>query len=91
MNKKQIGGLVIAAVLFIVVGVSSVLTNTWSEKLLSDSMGDLLTDVGGFHPPSGDYIAVVTVQGTIQEQTETGLFDVPVGYQHITTDRKSVV
>ena len=42
MNKKQIGGLVIAAVLFIVVGVSSVLTNTWSEKLLSDSMGDLL-------------------------------------------------
>ena len=27
----------------------------------------------------------MTVQGTIQEQTETGLFDVPVGYQHITT------
>ena len=85
MNKKQIGGLVIAAILFIMVGVSSVLTNTWSEKILKESMGELLTEVDGFNPPSGDYIAIVTVQGTIQEQTETGVFDVPVGYQHITT------
>ena len=85
MNKKQIGGLVIAAILFIMVGVSSVLTNTWSEKILKESMGELLTEVDGFNPPSGDYIAIVTVQGTIQEQTETGVFDLPVGYQHITT------
>ena len=38
MNKKQIGGLIIAAVLFIAVGVSSVLTNTFSERMLADSM-----------------------------------------------------
>ena len=100
MNKKQIGSLVIAAILFIMVGVSSVLTNTFSETVMKESMKELLTDSSDFNPPSEDYIAVVTVQGTIQEQTETGLFDVPVGYQHITTldyidnlmrDRKSVV
>ncbi len=85
MNKKQIGGLVIAVILFIMVGVSSVLTNTFSETVMRESMKELLTDDSGFNPPSEDYIAVVTVQGTIQEQTETGIFDVPVGYQHITT------
>ena len=85
MNKKQIGSLVIAEILFIMVGVSSVLTNTFSETVMKESMKELLTDSSDFNPPSEDYIAVVTVQGTIQEQTETGLFDVPVGYQHITT------
>ncbi len=85
MNKKQIGGLVIAAVLFIIVGASSVLTNTFSERMLRESMDELLTNSSSFNPPSGEYIAVVTVQGTIQEQTETGMFDVPAGYQHITT------
>ena len=85
MNKKQIGGLIIAAVLFIAVGVSSVLTNTFSERMLADSMEQILTDSVGFDPPSDDYIAVVRVEGTIQEQTAAGMFDVPVGYQHITT------
>ena len=85
MNKKQIGGLIIAAVLFIAVGVSSVLTNTFSERMLAESMEQILTDSVGFDPPSDDYIAVVRVEGTIQEQTAAGMFDVPVGYQHITT------
>ncbi len=85
MNKKQRGGLIIAAVLFIAVGVSSVLTNTFSERMLADSMEQILTDSVGFDPPSDDYIAVVRVEGTIQEQTAAGMFDVPVGYQHITT------
>ena len=85
MNKKQIGGLIIAAVLFIAVGVSSVLTNTFSERILADSMEQILTSSVGFNPPSDDYIAVVRVEGTIQEQTAAGMFDVPVGYQHITT------
>jgi len=85
MNKKQIGGLVIAVILFIIVGVSSVLTNTFSDRMLKESMTELLADSSEFDPPGEEYIAVVTVQGTIQEQTETGVFDVPVGYQHITT------
>lgn len=85
MNKKQIGGLVIAVILFIMVGVSSVLTNAFSNRILMNSMEDLLTDSDGFNPPVNDYIAIVRVQGTIQEQTQTGMFEVPVGYQHITT------
>lgn len=85
MNKKQIGGLVIAVILFIMVGVSSVLTHAFSDRILMDSMEELWRDGAGFNPPLNDYIAIVRVQGTIQEQTTTGMFEVPVGYQHITT------
>ena len=48
-------------------------------------MEQLLTTSAGFDPPGDDYIAIVRVEGTIQEQTVTGMFDVPVGYQHLTT------
>lgn len=43
MKKKQIIGLVVAAVLFIAVGVSSVLTNAFSQKLVDQSVGNMLT------------------------------------------------
>ena len=43
MKKKQIGGLIIAAVLFIAVGISSVLTNTVSQRMLESSVETLLT------------------------------------------------
>lgn len=36
MNKKQTIGLVVAAGLFILIGVSSVLTNTFSQKALDE-------------------------------------------------------
>ncbi|MGF0033209.1 signal peptide peptidase SppA [Bariatricus sp. SGI.154] len=85
MNKKQIGGLVIAVVLFIVVGVSSVLTNAFSQGILEESAGELLTGKFEFNPPADDYIAVVRVEGTIQEQTKTSAFEVAAGYQHTTT------
>lgn len=95
MNKKQIGGLIIAVILFIITGVSSVLTNTFSSRLLEsklleselleDSMEEMLTGSVKFQPPSEDYIAVVKVVGTIQEQVETGVFDTAQSYQHITT------
>ena len=85
MKKKQIIGLVIAAVLFIAVGVSSVLTNTFSQKMLNDSVGQILTGDYRFNAPLSDYIAIVRVEGTIQEQASTGIFDIPEGYQHQTT------
>ena len=83
MKKKQIGGLIIAAVLFIAVGVSSVLTNAVSERMLESSVETLLTGNYTFNAPLSDYIAVVRVEGTIQEQTSTGALD--SGYQHTTT------
>ena len=88
MKNKQIIGLVVAVVLFIVTGVASVFTNTLVQGALEDSMesvGTLLTGGLIFDAPSTDYIAVVDVVGTIQEQTETDIFTEVTGYQHTTT------
>lgn len=85
MKKKQIGGLIVAAVLFIVVGVTSVLTNTVSQNLLQASMVEMLTSDYGYDTPNYDYIAVVEVVGTIQEQTAASIFEIAEGYQHTDT------
>lgn len=89
MNKKQIGGLVIAAVLFIITGISSVFSNAIANYTAAERAADAVENVlaGGarFHAPSTDYIAVVRVEGTIQEQTEASLFETAAGYQHTTT------
>lgn len=85
MKKKQIGGLVIAVILFIITGVISVLTNAFSQGILEESVGQILTGEFEFNPPADDYIAIVRVEGTIQEQTQTGVLETASGYQHITT------
>lgn len=89
MNKKQIIGLIVAVALFIVTGVTSVLTNTISEKMVGDStkqIEELLTGDVKFNAPSNPYIAVVKVKGTIQEQIETDMFTTMTDqYQHTTT------
>lgn len=87
MKKKQIIGMTVAAALFIIIGVSSVISNTFSQKSLEKSMEEAISLTGGFDfdAPIKDYIAVVDVVGTIQEQVETGIFDTPAGYQHVTT------
>ena len=87
MKKKQIIGLVVAAALFIVVSAASVFTNNISKNLLQSSVEDAI-DLGGsyqFDPPSGNYIAIVRVEGTIQEQTESSAFETSSGYQHDST------
>ena len=61
------------------------LTNTFSQKMLNDSVEHILTGDYRFNAPLSDYIAIVRVEGTIQEQTQTGIFDSPEGYQHLTT------
>lgn len=87
MNKKQTIGLVVAAGLFILIGASSVLTNTLSKKALDESVTEVLslTDGVEFNAPKTDYIAIVNVVGTIEEQTERGAFDTEQSYQHVTT------
>lgn len=88
MSKKQIGGWVIAVVLFIVTGVTSVLTNTLAERSTAnvvDTVEKMLTGGVTFNAPASDYIAVVRVEGTIQQQMATSLFEAPAGYQHLTT------
>ncbi|MGN1377960.1 MAG: signal peptide peptidase SppA [Dorea sp.] len=85
MKKKQIVGLVIAVVLFIITGVASVLTNAFSRQIFEESVGDIITGSYEFNPPVNDYIAIVRVEGTIQEQADTNAFGEAVGYQHATT------
>ncbi len=87
MNKKQTIGLVVAAGLFILIGVSSVLTNTFSQKALDESVKEALSLTGGmeFNAPKEDYIAVVNVVGTIEEQIAAGVFDTEQSYRHTTT------
>ncbi|MFV0362248.1 MAG: signal peptide peptidase SppA [Suipraeoptans sp.] len=86
MKKKQIIALIVTAVVFIVVGASSVLTNTWSKNILSNSTTELLTGGMQFTAPTSDYIAVVNVVGTIQEQTDSSsLLSSTEGYMHTST------
>lgn len=85
MNKKQIIGLVVAAVLFIVTGISSVFSNRLAEKTILDSAAQVLSGGYTMNTPHKDYVAVVKIEGTIQQQTETSLFETAAGYQHDTT------
>lgn len=85
MNKKQMGGLILAVVLFIATGVISVLTNVTAQNRLADVAGEILTGGYELNAPNSDYIAVVKVEGTIQEQTASSLFETAEGYQHTTT------
>lgn len=89
MNKKQIVGAVVAAVLFIAIGVSSVLTNTVSQGILGNTQEQVQQMLAGgvtLDAPTSDYIGVVSVEGTIQEQTEsTSLTGISTGgYKHNT-------
>mgnify|MGYP002672827058 FL=1 len=87
MKKKQIIGLVVAAALFVGVSAASVFTNTISKNLLQSSADDII-NLGGsyqFDPPSEDYIAIVRVEGTIQEQSGSSTLEASSGYQHDST------
>ena len=85
MKKKQIIGIVVAAVMFIITCAASMLTNGLMDRIFGSVSSEILTGGVEFSAPLEDYIAIVSVTGTIQEQTETGLFDVAEGYQHTTT------
>ena len=85
MKTKQIIGLIVAAAVFIVTGAASVLTDALSERILGDTAKELFTGGVEFSSPMEDYIAVVRVEGTIQEQVDAGLFTELEGYQHTTT------
>lgn len=88
MSKKQIGGLVAAVALFILTGITSVFTNTIAERSTTsmvENMEKILDGGVTFDAPQSDYIAVVRVEGTIQQQTAPSLFESSAGYQHSTT------
>jgi len=85
MKKKQIIALVIAVALFIITGVSSVLTNSLANKSMSEEIETLLHGDVAMSTPFYDYIAVVNVVGTIQEQVDELSYLDPGAYLHTTT------
>lgn len=85
MKNKQIVGLIVAAVVFIVVGISSVLTHSISKQIFGENLfgtEEFLEEDYTLDAPLEDYIAVVEVVGTIQEQAAESAFEPYVGYQH---------
>lgn len=82
MNRKQIIGACVAAGLFIVVGVSSVFTNKIAEMIFDGASQSVLHDGADNVLPREPYVGIVSVEGTIQEQTAVGMFETKTGYQH---------
>ena len=96
MKKKQQMGLIVAAVVFVVAGVISVLTNALSSKITSKednaakNLSSIMDQLYGSDdlaladmPTTGDYIAVVPIEGIIQASDESGGLQASVGgYNH---------
>lgn len=80
MKKKQIIGIVVAAIMFIITCAASMLTNSLIDRIFGGISSEILTGGVEFSAPAEDYIAIVSVTGTIQEQTAAGLFDTAEGY-----------
>ncbi|MCR5700614.1 MAG: signal peptide peptidase SppA [Lachnospiraceae bacterium] len=95
MTKKQSYGLIVAAVIFVVVGVISVLTNTISSSITKkqdsnkSEFGTFMEQLSGGSdialadmPTNKDFIAVVPIEGTIQESSGAQDFAQGGGYDH---------
>lgn len=96
MSKKQTTGLILAAVIFVAVGVISVVTNTLSSKLsakeentvsgfnsfMNELYGGSSTALADM-PSTQNFIAVLSIEGTIQASgSSSGLYGTTVGYNH---------
>ena len=85
MNKKHILGAVIATVMFIAIGVSSVFSRALSDSWFSNTMSEVLASGEVMTLPKQSYIAVVTVEGTIEAQQTESAFGTQQSYRHSTT------
>ncbi|MBQ9982959.1 MAG: signal peptide peptidase SppA [Lachnospiraceae bacterium] len=95
MSKKQTTGLIVAAVIFVIVGIISVITNALSSKMTSSKTGTtdinkMLEDLAGTSnvalmdmPTMEDFIAVVPINGTIQATADSGsMYATTATYNH---------
>lgn len=86
MNKKQIIGLIVAAVAFVFVSGASALINAYTSNITKeseDSLKSVALSSGDISIPSEDFIGVVKVEGVIQESSDSGsIFSSSEGYNH---------
>lgn len=93
MSKKQTTGLIVAAVIFVVVGIISVITNAVSSKMTKSSgatdIDAMLEALYGTSnealagmPTTEDFVAVVPIEGTIQASTDSSMYGTTATYNH---------
>lgn len=94
MSKKQTTGFVVAAVIFVIVGIISVVTNALTSKVSNsksettdiNKMLESLTGTSNMAlmdmPTAEEFIAVVPIQGTIQASTDSGMYASTENYNH---------
>lgn len=98
MNKKQTTWFIVAAAIFVVTGVISVITNAISAKLTSNNEEGASAGLDSFMnslyggsneaaladmPVGEDFIAVVPIEGTIQASFDnSGIYGTSAGYNH---------
>ena len=86
MKKKQVLSLILACVLFIAIGVSSVLSHNAADKKNSIFDDVLYTMTSGAAQiPAGKFFAVIDIYGTIQAtpETSTDIFSTAtISYDH---------
>jgi len=81
MKTKQLVAFVVAAAIFLVTGISSVVTNTWANNKANNTMASMLGD-GVEITPMEDYVAVVEVEGTIYGELTADMWGAVDGYDH---------
>lgn len=89
MKNKQITGIIVAGVVFIVVGVFGILSNYLAGSFASEnntgafnSMLNSLAEDSSISLPVTDYIGVVSIEGTIQPSEDSSYFSTSDGYDH---------
>ena len=81
MKTKQLVAFVVAAAIFLVTGISSVVTNSWASNNANDTMASMLGE-GMEITPMEDYVAVVEVEGTIYGDPTADMWGAVDGYDH---------
>lgn len=89
MKNKQITGIIVAGVVFIIVGVFGILSNYLAGNFAPgnsagtfNSMLNSLAEDSAISLPLTDYIGVVSVEGTIQPSAGSSYFSTTDGYNH---------
>jgi len=86
MNKKQIIGLIAAAVAFVFISVASVITKTVSDNMINKNKTKSLESMllsEKVTLPNKDFVGVVKVEGTIKDGSDSAsIFQNPQSYNH---------
>ena len=85
MKKKQIVAGIIAAVLFIVIGASSVGMNMLDKAVMNLTGTDAASDAYMYGFPTSDFMGIVKVDGDMMYSDDSSYFSTGGGYNHSAT------